>query len=816
MQNDRDVSSALVDPAVAEADGPFLPGAAVTSAAPELSAAISSAITTAIALIAIAVLYFGREIFVPFALAILLSFMLSPVVGWLRRARIPRTPAVISVVVTAFIVIVSISFVVGSQIVNLAHNLPSYQYTIHEKIKLLRSSAPGGDTIGRVMAVFQDARQELSGESEKPVSARPAPSDTPAKDPVSVRMEQPSEPLKTIAAALGSLLGPVGTAGIVLVFVVFILLKRDDLRDRFIRLVGRDFNRTTEALNEAAARVSSFLLMQLMVNASYGVPIGIGLYLIGVPNAFLWGLLATLLRFIPYLGPFIAALFPLLLAFAVDPGWTMLLWTAALLVCMELVSSNIIEPWLYGSSTGLSSVAIILAAIFWTTLWGPIGLVLATPLTVCLVVIGRHVPQLKFLDVVLGSEPVLTAEEQFYQRLLGGNAEEAVELAENYVENKPLLALFDEVCLPALRLAEIDFHQGTLSAERHQSVAKKALSVVQDLASGAHKLDALTVQHDIADSIGLPIPWPGTPVLCIAGRGEHDGAAASMLSHMLDGRGIGARTVAARAISPETIGRLDLSGIEVVFISYFHPAPHAYARYICRRLRRRLPNLMVILGCWNLPSDTGSLEALAASLGANAIVTSICDAVRRIGAAAAISVAAPMVPPPLPTDEQARLEALYASGLLDARIAGSLDRVARRVADAFEAPISLVSLIDESCQLWAGAAGLPDDLNQLRKGPRETSICGHVVAAGAPLVINDVARDPRFANNPFLRERGIRFYAGAPLRTSSGHVVGSLCVLDKKPRSLTNRDLKLLQLIADELMLDIDTLKQPSAELGFA
>ena len=816
MQDDRNVSAGSVDPAVAVADAPFQPGAALTAAAPELSAAISAAITTVIVLIAIAVLYFGREIFIPFALAILLSFMLAPAVGWLRRAHIPRIPAVIAVVLTAFIIIGSISLLIGSQIVNLAQNLPNYQHTIHEKIRSLRSNAPGGDTIGRVVAVFQDAQQELSGENDKSVLAKPPKSTAPVKDAVPVRIEQPPEPLKTIAAALGSLLGPVATAGIVLVFVVFILLERDDLRDRFIRLVGRDLNRTTEALNEAAARVSSFLLMQLMVNASYGVPIGIGLYLIGVPNALLWGLLATLLRFIPYLGPFIAALFPLLLAFAVDPGWTMLLWTITLLVCMELISSNIIEPWLYGSSTGLSSVAIILAAIFWTTLWGPIGLVLATPLTVCLVVIGRYVPRLKFLDVVLGSEAVLSAEEQFYQRLLGGNAEEAVELAENYVEGKPLLAFFDEVCLPALRMAENDRQQGTLTAERHRAVADHALLAVQDLVSSANRAGSSKTQQDIGESVTLPTAWPGSPVLCIAGRGAHDSAAGSMLSHMLDERGIGARTASASAVSPEMIGRLDLSGIEVVFISYFHPAPQVYARYICRRLRRRAPDLKVILGCWNLPSEAGSLEALATSLGADAVVTSICDAVRRIEAAAAASVAAPMVPPPVPIDEQARLEALSASGLLDARVGGHLDRVARRVADAFDAPISLVSLIDESCQLWAGAVGLPDDLNASRKGPRETSICGHVVAAAAPLVINDVARDPRFANNPFLRERGVRFYAGAPLRTASGHVVGSLCVLDKKPRSLTDRDLKLLQVIADELMLDTAPSERANTDLSLA
>ena len=754
-------------------------------------------VTAVIVVVAIAALYFGREIFVPFALAVLLSFMLAPLVSRLQKWGAPRVAAVLATVLLAFALLGGLSVIVGNQVYHLADNLPRYQETIRAKIRSLRSTTTDGGVIERALAVFNSLSREVS--SPKLADGAVSPGATPIKEPMAVRIDQPSEPLKAIDQVV-KWLGPIGTAGIVIVFVIFILLERDDLRDRFIRLVGHDLHRTTEALNEAASRVSRYLLMQLVVNATYGVPIGIGLYFIGVPNAFLWGLLATLLRFVPYLGPFIAALFPLILAFAVDPGWNMLLWTIALLVGMELVSNNVVEPWLYGTSTGLSSVAIILAAIFWTTLWGPIGLILATPLTVCLVVMGRYVPQLQFLGVLLGSEPVLAPEEKFYQRLLAGNAEEAVELAETHAQKQSLLSFYDDVCLPALRLAETDRHHGSLGIEGRRSVALGALTVVRELSSHEKTANA-------PDQSAEPA-WAGTPVLCIAGRGEHDGAAAAMLGQLLDERGIGSRTLPTSAISPDAIAALDCAGVEVVVVSYLHPTPQSFARYVCRRLRRSAPHLKLVVGCWNLPNDCGSLEALATDVGADAIVTSIGSALRHIETIASVAVTCAPALAPIPVEEEARLAALHASGLLEARSEGHLDRVARKLADAFETPIALVTLVDESCQIWKGLTGLPDELEKARQAPRETSICGHVVAIDAPLVVEDTARDPRFANNSFLRENGIRFYAGAPLRTSSGHVIGSLCVIDTRPRTIGGRDIKLLQVIADGLMsenLGLDT-----------
>jgi predicted PurR-regulated permease PerM len=780
----------------ATAESTAAPATAFSSQAPMQSVPSSGMMTAVLVLLTVATLYYGRDIFIPFTLAILLSFLLAPLVNWLRHIHIPRVPAVLLVVTFAFSLIAGLSMLVASQLVNLANNLPSYQQTMQEKIRSIRAAAPGGGVLDRTSEVVQALGEELSKESSE-ASESQAAAKKKKREPLPVRIERGAEsPFAAAQAVIAPLVGPLGTAGIVIVFVIFVLLQPSDLRDRFIRLAGSDLHRTTEGINEAAARVSRYLLMQLIVNASYGIPIGVGLYFIGVPGAFLWALLATLLRFIPYLGPFIAAFFPLILAFAVEPGWSMFLWTLALVLTLELISNNLIEPWLYGSSTGLSPVAVILSAIFWTLLWGPVGLIMATPLTVCLVVLGRYVPQLKFLDVLLGSEPVLTPEERLYQRLLTGNLEEAIEIAETQAEEHSLLDFYDRVGLATLRLAENELDR-SMPAEERRKISDGMRAVVDDLREQAEKKGGEPEQE-------TNTRWRGALTLCIAGRGELDGVAATMLAHALETRGIGARLVPASALGLNSIGNLDLVGVEVVCLSYFNPTPQTYARFVCRRLKRRAPNLKIVIGAWNLAAGALSLDEFASSVGADAVVSTVADAVQFTEELVGQADMPAMLPPPIPADEQERLDALYGSGALDARSRGRFDQVAHKLAGAFEAPIALVSLIDENSQLWKGAAGLPEDLEKTRQGMRETSICGHVVAGNAALVVEDTARDPRFAGNPFLRERGIRFYAGAPLRTASGHVIGSLCIMDCKPRSLSERDLKLLQVIADELMTEVE------------
>ncbi|WP_082145526.1 AI-2E family transporter [Microvirga massiliensis] len=775
----------------------------------------SSIVTAGGIVLAIGGLYFGRDIFVPFALAVLLGFALTPLVNWFRRLKLPRMAAVLVAVTLAFILIGGITFVVGRQLVQLASNLPSYQNTISEKIRSLQASAPGGGVVDRVTTTIQDLSKEISGEDKGEPSGPAVGGSPPQQEPMTVRLERPqARPLEVIQAIVGPLLAPLATAGLVVIFVIFVLLEREDLRDRFIKLAGAgDLQKSTQALNDAAARVSRYLLMQLVVNLTYGVPIGIALYFIGVPNAVLWGLLAAVLRFVPYLGPFLAALFPIALAFAVDPGWSMLMWVIGLFLLAELISNNVVEPWLYGSSTGLSSLAIIMAAIFWTTLWGPVGLFLATPLTVCLVVIGRYVPQLEFLGVLLGSDPVLAPEERLYQRLLAGNLEEAVEMAEDYVDEHSSREFYDHVAIPALRLAENDRQRSTTDTNYRRLVASTATCVVREVAEHIEdKASRSSANEEGAEGRDPSRPRTlGTPVLCIAGRTELDGAAAEMLAQVLEERGIGTRVLPPISVSEGALGQLDLTGVEVVCLSYLHAYPQVFARYICRRIRRRAPGVRLIVCCWNARPHSGQAEDIARQMAADAAIVSLDTCVNQVEAWVSRRPGNTRDVPPVLDNEHERLEALRELGLNPARHA-QFDEVARRIAQSFDAPIALVSLLGEEHQIWPGAAGLPPDLDDARQAPRDISICGHVVAADGVLVAEDVTEDPRFADNPLVLEKGIRFYAGAPLRTSAGLVLGSLCVIDTKPRSFSDADRSRLQEEADQVMVQLESRRYDIAD----
>ena len=398
---------------------------AAAARSPEELVALLSAVSSAIlAVIIVATLYFGREIFVPVALAILLSFVLAPVVNLLQRIRIPRAVAVVSVVALAFAAIFGLGGLMATQLTQLAGDLPRYQSTMREKIQSFRGATAGSGTLERAADMLQDLSKELDKPKDTTrASAGPLvrqASPTGAVQPVPVEVRQPDPgALESLRTVISPLIHPLATTGIIVIFVIFILLQREDLRNRFIRLAGsHDLQRTTAALDDAGSRLSRLFLIQLVVNAAFGLAIGLGLWLIGVPSAVLWGILAGVLRFVPYIGAFIAAAFPLALAAAVDPGWSMLLWTLALFLVIEPVVGHVVEPMVYGHSTGLSPVAVVVSATFWTALWGPIGLVLATPLTVCLVGLGRHVERLEFLDVMFGDRPALSPPEIFYQRML--------------------------------------------------------------------------------------------------------------------------------------------------------------------------------------------------------------------------------------------------------------------------------------------------------------------------------------------------------------------------------------------------------------
>lgn len=559
----------------------------------------------------VALLHYGREFFIPLALALLLSFALAPIVDFLRRWRIPRVPAVLATVLVAFAIVLGFSVVVTGQLVDLADRVPLYQRNIEAKIHSIRDALPSGGLFDRTSRAIKDLRQDLAQVTD---GAAGAPAEAPAEKPLLVETREETSPIETILGLAGPLLAPLATGGVVVILVIFMLLEKEGLRDRLIRLLGTgDLHRTTQAINEAAQRVSRFLLMQLIVNSSYGATIGIGLWFIGVPSPLLWALLATVLRFIPYVGPILAATFPLALSVAVTPGWTLLFWTAALFVVIELISNNAIEPWLYGASTGVSAIAILLAAIFWTWVWGVVGLLLSTPLTVCLVVLGRYLPQMRLFNVLFGSEPALSAGERFYQRLLAEVVEDAVDIAEEHLTQKAMADLYDEVILPALRLGDADRRRGVLDAEAVRAMAARVETVIE------------AVRDSRLDDAAAAPPAPGHArpplVLCVAGRTEFDRVTAVMLATLLATSGQTGRVLAPR----ET---MEGDGVAAACLCLLQPATPAQARHLWLRLSRRLPPLPVVFGLWSARADSAPEADMV-------VVQSLRQAQERLGALAA-------------------------------------------------------------------------------------------------------------------------------------------------------------------------------------
>lgn len=620
----------------------------------ELMALLSAVATAILTVIIISMLYFGRDIFVPVALAILLSFVLAPLVGMLQRIRVPRGLAVVSVVVVAFMLIFAMGSLLAAQLTQLAGDLPRYQSTISEKIQAFRDTKAGRGTLERASDMLKDLSKELDKPKDAPSARSPGmiAGSNPSAPPVPVEVRQPDPgALESLRTLISPLIHPLATTGIIIIFVVFILIQREDLRNRFIRLAGSsDLQRTTAALDDAASRLSKLFLTQLILNGAFGVVIGTGLWFIGIPSAILWGILAAALRFVPYVGAVIAAAFPLALAVAIDPGWSMLLWTLALFLVVEPLVGHVVEPMVYGRSTGLSPVAVVASATFWTALWGPIGLVLATPLTICLVVLGRHVERLEFLDVMFGDRPALSPPEIFYQRMLAGDPTEAAEKAEEFLKERSLASYYDEVALKGLQLAQADAERNTLDQERLTKIRDAVSEFAADLAdqddrppaksSSTTDAEASSAVEGVAENTAnehlpylrrdtLPPDWQGEhPVLCVAGRTLIDEAAAIMLAQLSTEHGLAARVEAAASLSTTNVFRLDTTGVAIVCLVYLDARAAAHMRYSVRRLRRKLPNATIILGCWVKDMDPAALELLREGAKADLVATSIGEAVR--------------------------------------------------------------------------------------------------------------------------------------------------------------------------------------------
>lgn len=544
-------------------------------------------------------LHAGQVLLIPLALAALLAFVLDPLVTGLRRWSVPRTLAVSLVMAVALSLLSGAGVLMAQQVTQLVKELPTHRQNIQQKLRDLRPALVPSGSARELMRVFDMVEGEIVAAQKQLRVGTP---NAPEVKLVAVDSEGGgSLPLQLITTLVVQL----ASAGLVVILLFLMLQQRRELRDRLLRLMGGDPHQMADALAESAERVSRYLLAQVMVNLGYGLPMALGLWWIGVPGAWLWGGLAALLRFVPYLGPAVAAIFPLLLAFAVDPGWSMVLWTLGLIGLLELVSNNIVEPLVYGDRTGVSSLAVLLSAVFWAALWGPIGLVLAMPLTVCLVVIGRHLAPLRFLDVLLSSEPVFDDATQLYHRLIAGDLDEAEDMAFEEVKQRSLIAFYSHTALPMLVLAAQQEARGATEVQRQRLLEGTARFVRELQAEDAATLVQTTSAQPAA-------------TLCLGLRTELDVMSAEMLAHALNACGHPARALPLDWGKSLTKDLNLAQTVQRIHLCTLNATPQTQTRIVSRRVRRQWPNADIVLFAWSAAESLGTADSLAA-MGVNQV-----------------------------------------------------------------------------------------------------------------------------------------------------------------------------------------------------
>jgi predicted PurR-regulated permease PerM len=576
----------------------------------------------------VAALYFARDILIPVVLAVLLTFVLTPVVTFLHRWHLPRTIAIVAAILVAVMIFLSLGTMVASQVNQLAAELPRYQTTLRQKVQMLR------DQLGT--PVFRNAAElleELSKELDRPRATMitVGPDEPDAKRPLPVEIHHPPPAAsERLLQLLSPLVAPLTTTGIVLLFATFFLFQREDLRNRIIRLAGSsDIERTTVAFDDAGWRLQRYFATQVLLNAAFGLIIGLGLTLIGVPNAPLWGLVAMVLRFVPYIGAILCALLPILLAAAVGPDLSMVLWTILLFVVVETLIAQVIEPLAYGHRTGLTPVAILLSAAFWTWLWGPIGLLISTPLTLCIVVLSRHVDRLKSIDIMLGDQPPLTPQQVLYQRMLAGDPVEAADHATRALKTKSVFDYCNDILLGALKLAQADLDRGRLDPERIANIAHCVDELLEELAEVDASDAAREARKAKAADAGATtniVRFAGgdqvRSIVALPGCGRLDRQAALVVAFIV------AREDFTTAVPTSSTPALaDLGDATAICVCHVSPIRESLKRYTVRRLRRiaaTQPVIIVALG------DHVSAET---ALGLNAVLTSleaVIDALRAL------------------------------------------------------------------------------------------------------------------------------------------------------------------------------------------
>lgn len=558
-------------------------------------------LTAVVAILTIATLYFAREILIPIAIAVLVAFVLAPLAQLVERAHLGRVFSSVLVVFLAIAAVVVLGWTVTKQLAAVVEQVPDYQQNISDKIDALQGTP--GQALGKAASTVSELKDRLtsSPENGSAVSNKRPRKQPAAKPPLQVTLvKTPSLPQDSLQNALRFLLG----AALVFVFALFVIIRREDVRNRFLSLVGTgNLHAATEAMDDAAARVSRYLRLQLVINTCYGIVIGIGLHFIGLPGALLWGVIAGIMRFLPYIGPPLGGIGPVLLSLAIFPGWHAAVFTLALYVCVELTVSQFIEPTLYGERTGLSPLAVLVAAVFWTALWGPLGLIVSTPLTTCLLVLGRRVPRLAFLHKLLGDEPVLTPDAHFYQRMLAMDSQEAREVLEASLQNHSLEEVYESVLIPALELAEQDRHNDVLDDFTEKFIYENTKELVEEIYESRNHVDETAGQPETGESKALAREDVAhLCVVCVPARDEADDIIAIMLAHTLQRAGYEADSVSFSAPS-DVLRELDKMKPDIACISALPPFAIAHARLLYRSLHARWPELRVIVGLWNFSGD---------------------------------------------------------------------------------------------------------------------------------------------------------------------------------------------------------------------
>jgi predicted PurR-regulated permease PerM len=591
----------------------------------------------------IAVLYFGRAILIPVALALTLNFLLAPAVIYLHRFRIRRIPAVIIVVIVAGSIMGGVGWVVARQLLHIAYELPDYQVNLHEKMAALH--APSTGSFGRAIRGVSEVGQEFTsqGQPALPTNApaqnpsaaptgkgRTAAVETPALTapasaaPVQVTVVAQPKGVSDLLNAMGPIVQPLGETVFVLVLTVYMLINQEDLHNRLLLLAGMGrLNLVTKALDDAGQRISSYLIMNFLVNAGYALCFGFGLFAIGIPYATLWGVIAGILRFVPYIGTSIAVLLPFVFALGVFPHWGPALVILALFALLEFTVSNFLEPWLYGSHTGISTLALLIMAVVWTLLWGWPGLVLSTPLTVCLIVMGLHLPQMSFLHTLLGENAELAPEAKFYERLLAMDQSEAHIIAEAFLESRPLADLYDVLLLPALSLAERDRHQGALDEVRANFVFQCANELIAELSDTALLAPDSTPASPALRSKSFP-------VICVSTQDQGDEIVATMLAQLLEQAGNRTLQLPSSALSDEILGRLAEETDTVICVSSLPPFAFAETRALCQRVRHRLPRNRMIVGLWDPTLDAERIRDRLSTCRPDRVVTNLAQALAQL------------------------------------------------------------------------------------------------------------------------------------------------------------------------------------------